>query len=90
VVSQFYVPPLQMNDSLTFLYKLNIKNSGRMLQEGSNLHTSTAPLSMRYTTMRQTFTALYFYEEFSQAPDKNLKKHFKQKICKYIFLTSFV
>jgi hypothetical protein len=48
---------------------------------------STVTLSMRcssmgYTSMRYTSTALYFYEEFTQAPDKNFKKHFKQKICK--------
>ncbi len=39
------------------------------------LHTSTAPLPMRYTTMgytsmRNTFTALYFYKQFTQAPNK--------------------
>jgi hypothetical protein len=56
------------------------------LFKGGNLHTSTEPLSMRYTTMRytsmrHTSLALYFYEEFTQAPDKNFKKHFKQKIC---------
>ncbi len=39
------------------------------------LHTSTASLPMRYTTMGYTsmiytFTALYFYKEFTQAPNK--------------------
>ncbi len=47
-----------------------------------NLHTSTAPLPMRYTTMgytstRYTSTALYFYEQFTQAPNKFFEKHLK-------------
>ncbi len=53
------------------------------------LYTSTAPLPMRYTTMgytrtsmRYTSTALYFYKQFTQAPNKIFLKHFKQKICK--------
>jgi hypothetical protein len=43
-----------------------------MLQvQGGMLHTSTAPLPMRYTTMgytstRYTSTALYFYKQFTQ------------------------
>ncbi len=55
-----------------------------------NLHTSTAPLPMRYTTMgytsmRYTSTALYFYKQFTQAPNKIFLKHFKQKICNKYF-----
>jgi hypothetical protein len=51
------------------------------------LYTSTAPLPMRYTTMGYTSmiytsTALYFYKQFTQAPNKIFLKHFKQKICK--------
>ncbi len=38
--------------------------------------------SMRYTSVRYTSMALYFYEELTQAPDKDFKKHFKQKVCK--------
>jgi hypothetical protein len=50
-------------------------------------YTSTAPLPMRYTTMgytsmRYTSTALYFYEENTQALNKFFYKHFKQKVCK--------
>jgi hypothetical protein len=45
------------------------------------LYTSTAPLPMRYTTMgytsmRYTSTALYFYKQFTQAPNKIFLKHF--------------
>ncbi len=52
------------------------KNNKSWLSARGNLHASTAPLSMRYTTMRytsmrHTSMALYFYEEFTQAPDKN-------------------
>jgi hypothetical protein len=52
-----------------------------------NLHTSTAPLPMRYTTMgytstRYTSTALYFYKQFTQAPNKFFEKHLKQTRCK--------
>jgi hypothetical protein len=51
------------------------------------LYTSTAPLPMGYTTMgytsmRYTSTALYFYKQFTQAPNKIFLKHFKLKICK--------
>ncbi len=44
--------------------------------------TSSAPLPMRYASMRCTSTALYFYEENTQAPNQFFHKHFKQKICK--------
>ncbi len=49
-------------------------------------NTSTAPLPVRYTTMgytsvRYTSTALYLYEENTQAPNKFFYKRFKQKIC---------
>ncbi len=42
---------------------------------GGMLHTSTASLPMRYfttgyTSMRYTSTALYFYKQFTQAPNK--------------------
>ncbi len=73
---------------------------------GGMLHTSTAPLptmgyttmgyttmgytTMGYTTMIDTSSALYFYKQFTQAPNKFFLKHFRQKICKLMFLTSFV
>ncbi len=38
--------------------------------EWGMLHTSIAPLPMRYTTMGYTSTALYFYKQFTQAPNK--------------------
>ncbi len=55
-----------------------------------NLHTSTAPLSMRYTTMRytsmrHTSMALYFYEEFTQAPDKILRNTLSKKYVNKYF-----
>ncbi len=53
------------------------------------LHISTAPLPMRYTrttmgytSMRYPSTALYFYKQFTQAPNKFFQKQFKQKRCK--------
>ncbi len=54
---------------------------------GGKLHTSTAPLPMRYTIMgytstRYTSTALYFYKQFTQAPNKFFEKHLEQKRCK--------
>jgi hypothetical protein len=57
--------------------------SSRLMDQGM-LHTSTAPLPMRYTTMgytsmRYTSTALYFYKQFTQAPNKFFEKHLKQK-----------
>jgi hypothetical protein len=54
---------------------------------GGMLHTSTASLPIRFTTMgytsmRYTSTALYFYKQFTQAHNKIFVKHLKQKICK--------
>ncbi len=36
---------------------------------------------MRYTSMRYASTALSFYKQFTQAPNKIFLKHFMQKIC---------
>ncbi len=44
-------------------------NSTNILKFRGMLHTSTTPLPMGYTSMRYTPTALYFYKQFTQAPN---------------------
>jgi hypothetical protein len=63
------------------------------------LHTSTAPLPMRYTTMgytsmRYTSTALYFYKQITQAPNKFFRdissKKDVNKCFKHLLLKRFL
>ncbi len=60
------------------------------------LHTPTAPLpimrftTMGYTSMRYTFTALYFYKQFTEAPKNSfrtsLSKIYVNKYFKHLLL----
>jgi hypothetical protein len=62
--------------------------SDSLRSKGGMLHTSTAPLPMRYTTMGYTsmiYTsiALYLYKQFTQAPNKIYLKHFTGNVVEY-------